>query len=344
MSGFRITRVVNGTNWRAVPLSDFDLEHRPRGTPLLSIVGDSGPTLTVQYHNGIVEYDQLPTAESLGEYYRSAWMGETVEQVAAKARQVAAQQPSGHRLKLLEGLSGLDTAVDVGAGYGDQVRSLQAIAKTVRVIEPCEARAAALREVYGCETLHGSFPDVRCDADLIVCHHVIEHVRSAEYVFAAFSECQKPGGRLVITCPRFDWEPSIGVALFWPHQRSFTEPGLRLLAKLFGYVVEAGCCTESDLAFRFVKRAGEVEITECCPPDYYAVNKLRRGLGLMPQRNLLWEYGADGCTRVGESQLAYWQRQGVTGRCLEIDDLRERKTDAPIEIQWANGPTRVFVK
>lgn len=342
MNGFRILSVPNPTNWRAVPLSEFDLELNKQGEPLVGICGDTGSAICLQYREGIIEYDHIPTAESLNEWYKSHWMGQTLDDVKAGALRYSQRESSGVRLKLLEGLEGLDTALDVGAGYGDQVKSLQRIASKVTVIEPCAVRAQALREVYGCETLHGSFPDVKCKADLIVCHHVIEHVRDAEQVFAAFAECQDVGGRLVITCPNFMGEPKMGVCLFLPHLRSFTRGGLINLAARFGYRLELDLSKESELNMRFVKSADA-----STQPDYstlqFIVGYLLAGLGLGGSRVLFWEKSFDGAIHVNPHHLQAKHQHGGVERCVLIADLHKRKTNCPIEIQWA-GETQVFVK
>lgn len=339
--GFRILSVPRPTNWRPVPLSEFDLELNKQGEPLVGITGDTGPTICLQYRDGIVEYDHRPTAASLDQWYRTNWMGEDFETVRAKASIVSQQPASGVRLNLLEGLTGLGTAVDVGAGYGDQVRSLQRIASKVTVIEPCQSRADALRAVYGCDTLIGSFPDVKCEADLIVCHHVIEHVHDAERVFAAFAECQPDGGRLVITCPNFMGEPKMGVCLFWPHQRSFTREGLLSAAARHGYHAELEVTTAFNLAVRFVKVQAVWMTRFLCLSD--VTDCLRSGLGLGGPRTLIWQRDYDGTIATRREHLDTRNSRGAFDRVLEIDDITNRKTDCPIELQWA-GETQVFVK
>lgn len=148
------------------------------------------------------------------------------------ARRIAEDVPSGMPARILE--------VGCSVGFNCFALSRQYPAATVVGIEPdaeavmvahAMARDAERNVVFVVATGERlPFPD--CAFDLIVCHTVIEHVRSPRDVVSEMARVLSPGGRIHLEAPNYLWprEPHLGI---WCVPR-LGKRAMRLLARVQG--------------------------------------------------------------------------------------------------------------
>lgn len=148
------------------------------------------------------------------------------------ARRIARDVPRGTPARILE--------VGCSVGFNCFALSRQYPAATVVGIEP-DAEAvmvahAMARDVHRNVTFVVAagerLPCLDRVFDLIVCHTVIEHVRSPEDVVSEMARVLSPGGRIHLEAPNYLWprEPHLGI---WCVPR-FGKRTMRLLARLQG--------------------------------------------------------------------------------------------------------------
>ena len=87
--------------------------------------------------------------------------------------------------------------LDFGCGSGEILDALQDAGWTTYGIEPATRQAFAR---------HGELQAIPASAmfDLVVAHHVLEHVGDPLRILRALSDCLKPGGLLFVSVPRLD--------------------------------------------------------------------------------------------------------------------------------------------
>ena len=339
--GFILKRFVDLTNWRSCAIFDLPLQrvtHCPiDGTELdciASLVSQSSDERIDVGHCescGLVTYMDTPTEAAVNSYYDSVWMGQTLEEVKADARQCLSRQADSEFFAALPIDHG-QPVLEMGIGFGRLVPSMQAGGFThIEGTEHCAVRAAAVREVFGI-TVHTGSENLTGPYGLVSNHHVIEHVLDPDAFIKRCASLQGDGGILMVSAPDFTNEPAVAALLFWPHVHTFSHGSLsRLLAK-HGYGV-LSAATEGGLLHIAQKGAPLAHINPVLS-QAEAINKLLLGLGLTWTESVLtWQRDFDGAVISG-TQHDTRRRSGEFPRQMAIAPVRDFLTDSPIEIQF----------
>ena len=363
--GFVIRSIIDVPGWRSFCYFDWPVEVHGNcpicDERLQVVVAIVSQSTNERLHVGtcplcgLTTYIQKPTASALASFYARDWMGETLHQALVKAGQLRKEITVQ-----LEGNADLsDPVLEVGCGYGGQVHLWQQLGFTdINGVEACPVRAEAVRQVYGVRVYDGDFCDPELVPDrhynMILASHVLEHcLDPVAFVRRCFA-IQRPGGTLVLSLPNFYAEPSMGVVMFAPHQYSFTAMALERLLNKCGYIIER---IDKSQQLQVVARKnvevglGLAELNRDVVLDNgnlgLAVKKLLFGLGLVQddQRYLTWRKHIDGAVHSPswhEDAIAQ-QAVDLLPRRILIDNIRERLTNAPIEIQF-EGRIQLFCK
>jgi SAM-dependent methyltransferase len=203
---------------------------------------------------GVLFSNPLPTPEHLATFYgpvgswaesyrdrREQFEKRAAERVKRDKPPITATTRKRPRDHLIEAMSAYfpvqspasgSKALDFGCGDGKFLDSLQKRGWTTYGIEP-SGDIAFLR--------HQRLPDVPADAsfDLIVAHHVLEHVLRPLDVLQQFAHASREGGFLFVSVPRLDTLPVHGDLRYCingrTHLACFSETCLRGLLARAGF-------------------------------------------------------------------------------------------------------------
>jgi 2-polyprenyl-3-methyl-5-hydroxy-6-metoxy-1,4-benzoquinol methylase len=230
-----------------VPLEKWELcpAHGIKLTPFSALVGKGGtPIIRIGYCPVCfyTAYVDRPTAARIRNFYAGDW-----DSAKTGHRKVLneATTDSADLLKEIEVISE-GSFFDAGCGYGEHLRSAKALGwKHLFGIEPSHDRAVGAATIEGTSIVEGSLEEAETlkkiggrSYDVILCHHVLEHVSDPLRFVTQLAALQKPGGKLILSVPNFVTEVSMLIHLFMPHFHSFTRRSLVDLLARAGYVVD----------------------------------------------------------------------------------------------------------
>ena len=340
----RTVAAVMGGERREVSYNDFEWDEEWRGIRV-----GCCPAC------GYMGYIDRPSAEWFQQFYASEW-----DQYPAEAVQNTINGIRAEGLKAdthpIAGLAGKipfspDARVfEMGTGYGWALACMKQYGyKNLSGVESCPHRARVAREGFGFDVRHEAIEDHQGGPyDVILSHHVLEHCYDPAAVARKLASLQPEGGYLVLAVPNNAGEPTMGVLMFLPHLHSFTKKGLAWLLDEAGYTVLEDC-SDHEGQWLIARKTATTE------QKFYKVRhwqdcfwageyKLRKGLtAAMDASYFCWKKPKDHCWRLNEIVPGTGSEIGKDTRCLRVEPIRERRTDAPIEIQW-EGPLRLFVK
>ena len=162
-----------------------------------------------------------PDEASIGRYYQSAdYISHTntskglVNQLYQKVRNITLEQKAALVMRQTTSKGKL---LDLGAGIGAFLHTMQQKGWEVTGIEPDAGARAQARQLYGLElqesqTLY-TLPEGSFDA--ITLWHVLEHVHALHEYIIKLKELLKPGGKLVIAVPNYEALDSDTYKLYW---------------------------------------------------------------------------------------------------------------------------------
>lgn len=366
--GWKIIEFSNVEGWKPVKWIDWvdGLSYVRQSCPVhsnlesVSIAALIGDDVTVDViccpACGLVSYGMLPNKTALANYYKSTWMGETLDQAITKAREVQRQandsQPSYY------GEDKTSAILEIGVGYGSQTALFQrSDYHHLAGCEACPVRAQSVREVFGIPVYDGDFLDVPEDRkyDSIFAIHVLEHLLDPMAFVSKCWRLQDPGDEVILAVPYFTYEPSWGVLAFLPHLWSFTIPAIVGLFNANGYCVEkmeqtdqlivnARKASNSEQIAENVRNFEDFSKSHGTNDNHIerAINKLLIGLGLKQsgQYELTWQKGLEG------SMLTPQIHTQIVERCdrkVIVEPLTTFRTNIPIEIVQ-EGPLTLFYK
>lgn len=127
--------------------------------------------------------------------------------------------------------------LDAGAGFGAQLVPFREAGHQVRALERSVHRARHIEDVLDIPCERTTFEAVSADPplDLIVVHHVLEHVSDPAGMVAHCRELLVEGGLLYLAVPNLWQDVSPQTLLFAPHLSAFTAGSLALLLERHGF-------------------------------------------------------------------------------------------------------------
>jgi len=195
---------------------------------------------------GLVRMDPRPTAEAIGQFYQTFYMGKgrDVEFARTKQREFAYFMVSAIALHLR--LDRVRTVLDVGCGYGE---TLVMIAKALSNygdvslygIEPSEE--ARLLAAQVCELVGYSHDDLlksERQYDLIVLSHVLEHMADPVATLKLLKLKLTPDGAIALEVPNYFCHPSTDIV----HNYLFTPDSLTSAIAAAGLDLVALHCSD----------------------------------------------------------------------------------------------------
>jgi len=227
--------------------------------------------------------------------------------------------------------------LEIGCGLGRNIYGFQELGfKHIEAVENSHNRASKVAVEYGCRVHTGDFESVNFGRqfDLIYSYHVLEHVYDPSLFIKKCSELQNEGDYLVLGCPNFFTEPSMGVVFFFPHLHSFTPEALRILLNKNYYEIVYN--DEKDHSHFIIARRKDNHVWEAAERDTYkkVLEKLQVGLGLKREQEILiWEKDYDSVVKIEPAHVRNKQ-VSTFPRSMTIEPLPERLTKTPIEIHY----------
>ncbi|MDI1243605.1 MAG: class I SAM-dependent methyltransferase [bacterium] len=187
-------------------------------------------------------------------------------------------------------------ALEVGCGSGELLAKLRALGWRCEGLEWDSRAAAKARERSGCPVGVGTleeFDEPSVKYDLIVLHHVFEHLSKPIETIKALQQLLNPGGRAVLIYPNQD---SLGAKMFrefwlhWdpPRHLFFTSrSGIRELASKHGFRFSARTgsraaevCSAISRSYRSGVKPGHATKVDGLDKLYKAVQMLMIFVGL----------------------------------------------------------------
>jgi len=156
-----------------------------------------------------------------------------------------------HLLELARGLDEVERALDLGCGDGRLTAELRA--REVVGVDPSRvALERARRRAPAAELLHvevdAPLPLSDASFDLVLCVHVLEHVRDAQLLLSEARRVLSPGGRLAVATPAHGRLTGLDVLVrgferrfdpLSPHLRFLSRRSLSRLLDALGFEVES---------------------------------------------------------------------------------------------------------
>jgi SAM-dependent methyltransferase len=202
---------------------------------------------------GLVLWNPLPSAEQLAQFYSrdgewAATRADRITRLEAAHRRMRSRPKKRRRGKPHILLAALDAHVpvlsppvggrvlDVGCGDGKLLNALQDLGWDTYGIDPSEDVAFLRHRRLQSTPEDGSF-------DLVVLHHVLEHVAEPLALLRQVSAAVRPGGALFVSVPRLDTLPVHGDFRYCINERNhplaFSEACLRGLLARSGFATTA---------------------------------------------------------------------------------------------------------
>lgn len=313
---------------------------------------------------GIVTYIDRPNQEWLSNFYTNVWDKEPKSESNSSLKSIRAS----HFVPIAEniGLKKTDSILEIGTGYGSVVGYFAEHGYTnILGLENSSHRAKNTREMWKIEVLEGTFEGEDIQTELqkkkpvsfIFSAHVLEHTYNPDDFISKAARLQDEGGHIAISMPDFESETAINILLFYPHLHSFTLAGLKLLLEKHGYdIVDTSRSSEIELVVVGKKSRGPIR-RNLVQYDYpaHALKKLTRELqlsSLKPDKpyHLTWKaLHTKSRVRTIRQVLkklkkllkSFMQKEDVY--VLNVRGITEKKTDTPIEIQFAKD-IKLFYK
>src|SRR3990167_10063030 len=300
---------------------------------------------------GYVGYIDRPTAEWFQQFYASQWDQQSALNLDATIEHLRSKPPefTPHPISTLAEQVPFNPdarIIDAGCGYGWPLECLRRKGyKHLSGVESCPHRAQVAREAWGFDVRAESIEQHHGGPyDVILSHHVLEHTFDPRAILHKLASLQPEGGYLVLSVPDTATEPTMGVLTFLPHLHSFSRQGLYWLLEDCGYTVILEAKGDINVVARKTSDQSERKfstIRHSVNCFWAAEHKLRKGLGYPRAGMFAWAKKHDRGWYF--DILADRPDANHEPRILRVEPIRERRTDAPIEIQW-EGPLRLFVK
>ena len=191
---------------------------------------------------GHVSYDRLPEDSWLDDFY-SRQFAQAATQWTFRGGHVESSGPGPWGS--LDYVRDLNLPVnsqilDFGCGYGTGLTHLQKLGYTnVFGVELGKRRAEMAQRYLKDRVKCGSLPEAQELArenglfDLIILHHVLEHLRDPHRILSSLASLLTPKGVLAVAVPEIYAESPVHLPLYFPHLHHFnTTSMMRLISRL----------------------------------------------------------------------------------------------------------------
>ncbi|MEO7801686.1 MAG: class I SAM-dependent methyltransferase, partial [Ginsengibacter sp.] len=152
----------------------------------------------------------VPAKEDIGKYYQSenyVSHSESKRGVINRLYHLVRKRTLKSKQRLLEKYTELKTGklLDIGAGTGAFLNTMQTAGWQIRGLEPDETARANALELYNIELLPSEelFAQVPVYYDAITMWHVLEHVHDLHDYITQIHKLLKPGGMAFIAVPNY---------------------------------------------------------------------------------------------------------------------------------------------
>ncbi|MFA6429376.1 MAG: class I SAM-dependent methyltransferase [Patescibacteria group bacterium] len=197
---------------------------------------------------GFVFQDPTPTEEELAAYYQHTFIQGRHQVLSLdQARERAQQKGSEKKYPvdgLRDGLSASSRVLEIGCGYGFLLRALREVTGcSVEGVEPSAMSGAFAEAEYHIPVFHGTAESYLATPaekkyDLIILHHVLEHMRHPVEILRAVRDRLMTGGRLFIAVPDVTHLQEPPESFFQvPHFTSFSPWTLHLALSAAGWKI-----------------------------------------------------------------------------------------------------------
>jgi len=333
---------------------------------------------------GYIGYQDRPSQEWIVDFYKNNWD----EHIALNSEHVrnlpdVSAEKKGSRRSAVELACSLvqgsgHKALEIGSGYGQVLRRLvQHGFSSVIGVENSKHRAQVVAEVLKKPVFVGNFEGSEVQAalvgqgpfDLVISHHVFEHVVDPNKFIGALSACQPEDGIFVLGVPDVAGEHAGYITLYPPHLHSYSRYGIEQLLNRFGYEVIEDRSESLDNMLIAARKTRNPKPFFSAPQNALGASlaKLYRGLGIkeIPSQGLaqLWWLRSVGV--FDDSRVTQWSRWNLVERVrwyiakaiywalskigrftashgMLVGPLAKKYTDAPIELQWPGDITFLF--
>jgi len=182
-----------------------------------------------------------PTAETIAGYGDQLWQRGLFDYYKPPQQ----ERRTALQLKLLVGLIGPSTRIlDVGAGIGHLVKTLREKGHIAFGTSNHPISRQQANDLYGIE-LWPAIPDEIASFDLVCMFHTIEHVLEPSKLMKQIARVLKPGGKLVITTPRWV-EQGVWEHYSAMHPILYSDDGLYFLIEASGFEPLITLCESSQ--------------------------------------------------------------------------------------------------
>lgn len=302
---------------------------------------------------GHVTYRRMPTESWLTSYYDTGWN----QDEAAKADQsIAALKEvgydGGHPIAELAAQVPFNPAMrvlDVGCGNGSALDTMRRKGyRNLVGLESSPHRVRIAREGFGLDARRETVTEhleQKPQYDIILSHHVLEHVRDPAKMVRQFARMQPKGGYLVLATPNFLGEPTMGVLMFLLHLHSFTKQSMYWMLKRCGYEPIIDCSDKNSLAIvaRKAEYCDRSELPSTEQGTLIADHKVRKGLGGSCRGEMfVWNKMYDNGYYMSEMEWVQTAHSLDEPRCFKVEPV-ECEPLGPIVIEM-EGPLVLFVK
>lgn len=193
----------------------------------------------------LVYTDPMPTKEDLDNYYHKQFIQErhhisSVEEARerAKSKNSLAKYP----VDTIRAYLTKDSQVmEIGCGYGFFLKRIKdECGSQVFGVEPSEVSGKFAAEEYGIDVFHGLLDDYLAQQDgrkfdMIIMHHVLEHISEPIVALKRLAEKLTPGGKFYIVVPNVTALQEPPEAFFqYPHVISYSPWTLNLTLQAAG--------------------------------------------------------------------------------------------------------------
>lgn len=225
-------------------------------------------------HCGLVHQEPLPTQADLDRYYEIDYRVDYKGALEPQPRHIKRDYERGEERmeKLAPYLGARARILDVGSGTGIFLKLAADAGHLIEGVEPNKGYAQWAQRELGLEITIAHWEKMELPAnayDLIVSHHVMEHLRSPMKALEQFYKWSAPNGLLYVSVPNIgDRDASPFNRFHRAHVFGFSPESLIMMARKAGFALAEN--QETDTTTLIFRRLDEQPDDWFCYPDHAA--------------------------------------------------------------------------